>query len=298
MPTPKPFTELRVVRTAAWLADDLRAGTDLPVVHDLGLDVQPGARRTAWWAPHQFIARLTVTPEAQLPDLASPGPAWLATVPPELLGRAVWCGPAGALSRCRLWDDGPAFAKPAEVKVAALPAQMYPTSDAFMDALRAARLHPTSWVVVSDPLELVAEYRCFVAPRDGRASVVAASAYLFDGVTWDAWEPTSAPDPSEAVEFAQTVLARAPGPDGWVLDVGRTSAGGWVVIEANAAWSSSPYHADAHGVVAAILASQTPPVPPRWRWRSDPVFDERAVPLRIRTPVLAPHDRLPHMDKA
>ena len=291
MASVRGFTELRVARTAAWLADDLRAGADLPVVHDLGLDVLPGARRTAWWAPHEFIARLTVTPEAELPDLASPGPAWLASVPSDFLGRSVWCGPAGDLAGCHLWDTGPAFAKPAEIKLSALPAQLYPDPDAFLTAARAAGLYPSSWVIVSEPIDLVAEYRCFVAPRDGRPVVVAASAYLVDDVTWDAWEPADAPDATAAAAFAQTVVDAVEGPDGWVLDVGRTAAGRWVVIEANAAWSSSPYHADPRGVVAAILASQTPPVPPRWRWRSDPVFDERATPLRIRTPV-------PHMDRA
>lgn len=290
------FSELRVVTTAAWLADDLRAGTHLPVVHDLGLDVLPGRRRTAWWAGHRFIARLTVTPDVQLPDLTSPGPAWLAGVDADLLGRRVWCGPLGDVEECSLWDAGPAFAKPAEIKRVALPAALHPTREAFAAAALGAGLLASSWVVVSEPIDLTAEYRCFVAPVEGRPRVVAASAYVVDGITWDAWTPPFVPDVAVPWAFAEEVLDSTSGPAGWVLDVGRTADGQWVVVEANAAWSSAPYHADAVGVVASVLASQTPPVEPRWRWRSDPALDRWAAPLPVRRPAaVAGLSGLPHM---
>ena len=66
----EPLAELRVVTMAAWLARDLATGTDMPVAHDLGLDVPADTTRTAWWAPHQHIARLAVTPGATLPLLS------------------------------------------------------------------------------------------------------------------------------------------------------------------------------------------------------------------------------------
>ncbi len=285
------FAELRVVSTARWLADDLAGGTDLPVVHDLGLDAPADTTSTAWWAPHRFVSRLAVTPGATRPLLRSPGPDWMSTVDPAFTRRKVWTGQLRDAHRSGLWDtaepvDGlRVFAKAAEVKIGRLPARGYMTAGGFVGAAERAGLLPTSPVVLSELVAFTQEYRCFIAPRaDGAPRVVAASAYLLAGTTWDFWDDASqAPDPSDAAAFAQQVAAVTAGPAGFVLDVGRLADGSWAVVEANASWSSNPYHADPAGVVSSILAAQDPAGDPGWAWRSDPFLDRFAQPLPVRT---------------
>lgn len=284
------FAELRVVTTAAWLARDLAAGTTVPVVHDYGLDAPADTSRTAWWAPHRFIARLMVTPGVTRPHLLSPGPAWLTTVDEQWTGRELWAGQLAAIAGCPLWNRQYAngvrvFAKAAEIKRDLLPARAYGTASGFHGTAETAGLLPGSHVVLSEVVEFTAEYRCFIAPgTDGAPTVAAASAYLVDGQTWDAWENSQdAPDPTEAARFAQQVVATVDGPPGYVLDVGRLADGTWAVVEANASWSSNPYHCDPAGVVASILAAQDPDGDQRWVWGSDPAIDRFARPLPVRT---------------
>lgn len=278
------FAELRVVTPAAWLARDLASAGTIPVVHDLGLDAPADTSRTAWWAPHRFVARLAVTPGVTRPALTSPGPDWLSTVPSRWLRREVWCGPLARADGAPLWARGAVFAKPAEVKLERFPAAVVRSPAELADRAAAAGLAPTSRVVLSQVVDFAEEHRCFVGPGpDGRPAVLAASAYLLDGVTWDAWEtPSQAPPSVRAAAFARKVAAAVPGPPGFVLDVGRLRDGGWAVIEANAAWSSNPYHAAPTGVVASVLAAQRPDAEPGWSWRSDPVIDRFARPLPVR----------------
>lgn len=280
------FAELRVVTTAGWLARDLQTGTDLPVVHDLGLDVPADTAGTAWWSPHQHVARLAVTPGVAQPHLWSPGPAWLTHLGGGHLHRRVWAGPLRDAADAPLWSPGAlVFAKPAEIKVRGLEAHPYGTAAAVARAMTEHHLTGTSMVVLSEVVEFVEEYRCFIAPGPGGApTVVAASAYLVAGQTWDAWEDaSSAPDPAEAAAFAQAVVATVDGPPGYVVDVGLLADGRWAVVEANAAWSSNPYHCDPAGVVAAVLAAQDPDGDPAWAWRSDPYMARFARPLPVRS---------------
>ena len=288
---PFQFKELRVVTTAGWVARDLAGGTPLPVVHDLGLDVPPVTTWTAWWAGHRFIARLAATPGVTRPDLWSPGPGWVTTVDPTWLGRRVWAGPLADVATSDLWDAPlvsgvTVFAKPAEVKVDRLPARGYGTPTGFIGDAERAGLEPSSPVVLSGVVVFTEEYRCFIAPdpATGRPRVVAASAYLVDGRTWDSWEaPDLAPDPTEAVTFAQAVADETAGPPGYVLDVGRLVDGTWAVVEPNASWSSNPYHCDPTGVVASILAAQDPAGDRSWAWRGDPTLARFARPLPVRS---------------
>lgn len=284
------FAELRVVTTAAWLARDLAASGVLPVVHDIGLDVPADTSSSAWWAPHRFVTRLHATERVTHPALRSPGPAWLATVHPRWLHRQVWAGSLSSVRCAPLWDTArrqgaSVFGKAAEVKLNALPARPYTDPETFLDAASAAGLHPSSGVVLSELVEFVEEHRCFIAPgADGVPEVSAASAYLVGGVTWDFWERAAdAPDPSGAVTFAARVAASTPGPEGYVLDVGRLADGSWSVVEANASWSSNPYHCDPAGVVNSVLAAQDPAGDRTWAWRSDPCMGRFARPLPVRS---------------
>ena len=281
-----PFQQLRVVTTAGWLARDLATGTDLPVVHDLGLDVTADTTGVAWWSPHQFIARLKATPAVtDQPSLFSPGPGWVTTVPSDFLHRQVWAGQLRDVAACPLWAPSALlFGKPAEVKVNKLPADVYGTPAALVQGAKGSGLTDDSWMILSELVEFTAEYRCFIAPGpDGSPTVVAASVYLVGDTTWDAWETAAqAPDPSEAAGFAQMVADSTTGPAGYVVDVGRLTDGTWAVVEANASWSSNPYHCDPAGVVASILAAQDPGNDPVWAWRSDPYMDRFARPLPVR----------------
>jgi len=156
---------------------------------------------------------------------------------------------------------------------------------AFVAEATAAGVQDASQVVLSQAVAFTHEYRCFVAPgAGGNPTVVASSAYLIDGQTWDSWEcAADAPDPSEAAAFAQLVVDDTAGPAGYVLDVGRLADGSWAVVEPNASWSSNPYHCEPAGVVASVLAAQDPAADSRWAWTSDPAIDRYARALPVRT---------------
>jgi hypothetical protein len=288
-----PFTELRVVTPAAWVARDLATGTTLPVVHDLGLDVSHDLSHTAWWSGHRFIARLAATPDVAQPRLSSPGAAWIASVDPRFIQRQVWAGQFVDAARSPLWSrSGGVFAKAAEIKLNLLPAAVHTDAQGFVDQAQSAGLAPGSGVVLSEVTQFLSEFRCFVAPGpDGQPAVVASSAYLVGEVTWDFWESaTDAPDSSEAAAFAQLVARATPGPAGYVIDVGRLADNSWAVVEPNASWSANPYHCDPAGVVASVLAAQDPAGGDnRWAWASDPAIDQYARPLPVRQNPTVPH---------
>lgn len=216
------------------------------------------------------------------PALTSPGPLWLAQLDERWTRRRVWAGPLASLGHCPI--QGRVFAKPAEVKVRALPAQVWDDAEGFAASARDAGLRSESWVLVSEVVDFTAEFRCFVGPAaDGRPTVTAASAYLVDGVTWDAWDEVGVPSSGAAAAFAERVLGSlSVAPVGFVVDVGVAGDGGWAVVEANASWSSNPYHCAPDGVVSSVLASQGVGDVGEWEWLSDPVFDARARPLTVR----------------
>lgn len=246
------------------------------MVHELGFDLPELDRSTTlWWCPGSYVARAAAT-GVTLP-LLSPGPRWLASLPRHWLGREVIALPAAEAHRL---DPG-WFAKPAEVKVSALPAAVYADADGLVRAVAAAGLEPGSWLIASEPVEYVGEYRCFIA--DG--AVTAVSPYLISGVTWDGFDPAAASSAGalHAAEFAQAVIDDiGPGacPPGFTLDVGADRRSRWSVIEANASWSSNPYHCDLAGVLASIEAAHDAEgAHARWAWILDPYQSRRARPL-------------------
>lgn len=273
-------TELRVVTSARWLAEDLASVGVLPVRHDLGIDLRSTSPTTAWWAPMHFAARMFATTGHN--PFRAPGPRWTADLDRTWTGRTVVVTTAGALEAAAgcapLLEHEPVHVKPAEVKVSSLTAHVVAHPGAARAAVADSRLHPDTPVQLSQVIDPVAEYRMFVL--DGE--VVAASAYLVDGVTWDGWGETDAPHAGEAQRFATDVLSdprtTAGGPRAFVMDVARTGDGRWVVLEANPAWCSNPYHADRRGVVAAVLAAQGDGPAP---WSIDPWLVRHARPLHV-----------------
>lgn len=264
---------LTVVSSAAWVAEDF-ASTGNPVKHSLGFDLPD--QHSALWCTGSFMNRIIAS--GVTPNAVSAGTRLLEGQH-DLLDRRVLSFKAFMMDDAQ-WP-GKVFVKPAEAKLASLPAAVYASFDDFRAALSSYGV-ARNWddrsvgqltFQVSEIASWEAEYRCFVA----HDQVVASSFYLdAAGTTWDAYEPDSAPSSQVAAAWAQTAvdeLAQAHAkaglklPAGFVLDVG-VSDGKFSVIEANASWSSNPYHCDIHGVLASVMASQEK-FDPVWQWTPD-----------------------------
>lgn len=275
------FRKLIVVSSAAWLARDFRAPGIIDVHAEIGFDLpRCDPATTAWWCSGSYAARAAAT--GLVLPLTSAGPQWLPTVPSRWLRREVQ---AMKLSEVETRFDG-GFIKPAEIKISSLTARVYsgagellPWQEYLRDA-EAANLPADSWLNVSEPVEYVREYRCFTA----HGEVTAVTPYLIDGVTWDGLDPKAhSHGCSEAGQFASLFLqdiGPEAHPPGFVVDVGLDTDGEWSVIEANANWSSNPYHADMTGVIQSVLASHDVAGDyPQWAWTIDPYHKRYARQL-------------------
>lgn len=278
------FTELRVVTSARWLAQDLTGAGILPVVHDLGLDAPLDVTTTAWWCPGQFAARLTAT---GIPTTFwGPPAAWQAQFPHWATRRTLVATTLGRVTDAtrELNTTRGVFAKLADIKTPAVPAQWWSSVTEFTDTCTRAGLDGHTPILLTDThLDLAEEYRHFVTHRQ----VTAGSIYRIGDTTWDAWDTGDQPHNPDAEKFASDVVAALDDqPAGWVLDVGLTTDREWVVIEANPSWCANPYHGDPHGTVPSILAGQTPHEHDRaWAWDPGDYLLQRARPLPRCTPL-------------
>lgn len=285
-----PYKNLTVVTTSGWVARDLTAAGTIQVTPEYGFDVPAMDGSTAIWCSGAWAMRLAKSGISH--PFRSTGPAWLTRVPERFLRRSIW---AGTLDQMPVQSGAQIFCKLSEHKHSAVPADLYPGTDAFAGHVRRAlsgdcgdEPDPSGIsVTLSAPLSYRREFRCFIAY--GR--VAASSIYLSTvpgvrgsdvQITWDAYAEDRSPDSSEAAVFAQAV-ADAMGsdqPPGYTLDVGTDHDGNFSVIEANAAWSSNIYHARAAGVIESVLAAQDPdPAYDRWNWIPDRAFYDRARAL-------------------
>lgn len=277
------FDRLDVVTSAAWLADDLSANTRIPVRHSLGLDAPDPADSAAFWCSGAWAGRLLAT-GIRHPFLA-PGAAWLSGLPQEFLGRKLRSGMLGSLLDRPF--RRPLFVKLAEHKSQAFDARVHDDVESLRAHAAAAfggrdrQLVRELAVIVSQPAEFVQEFRAFVA--EGQVTTVSHYITREGGTetTWQSQGRDDGPFTGDAWRFAQAVcdamgLEQAPG---YTLDVGRLADGRWAVVEANAAWSSNPYHADPDGAVASILSSQRECTV--WAWRPDALFAAGARPLPV-----------------
>ncbi len=108
-------------------------------------------------------------------------------------------------------------------------------------------------VLVAEPVDFLAEFRCFV--REG--SVVATSPYLsFGRPVWRAWGQggEKAAPSMDAIDVCRRLLkANSPAlPPAFVVDVGLVEGRGWAVVEFNPAWCSGLLGADP-GAVLGVL---------------------------------------------
>lgn len=268
MDTPDVLVVSSVLR---WVHDDMVAGTAgrWPVVWDQGRQVpEVPDGRAAWWAPTGHAAKL-VAAGLDIPWRACPD-GFLATLDSTLTGRRIEAGHAGELAV--RWAGRSGFVKPSRAKLELLPAGVCTDVGGRLTAAIAAGLPADATVeATAEVLQLAVEHRTFVL--DGQ--VTRPSPYLVGGQSWepefDGRTDVHTDDASRfAAEVAATLAAAGQVPRAYVLDVARTAAGGYVVLEANAAWSSGTYGCPLADVVDAVAVASLPGTDDdRWRWRPD-----------------------------
>ena len=256
--------ELRVVTHRRWLAHLFAPyGGRM----DLGLDIDPRtAQDTLWWAPGHWVARAAQS-GVVLP-LTSCGAKWL----PEQerwTQRSVTVLPVEELTER-------AYTVPVHLKLPEVKSDDYPAEVVSPAGVWAwsKGLSPHDLVQVSGVVPLSFEVRAFVAHR----RVVASSVYRVGDDWWDG-EPLNADqgDVRCCLDLAEDIARNAEAPDGYVVDIGKSSTGDPVLLEANAAWSANPYDADIEGVLEALKAAHAR----ESRWMFDTVQYGCVPPLRL-----------------
>jgi hypothetical protein len=164
---------------------------------------------------------------------------WLAKIDRQYLGRKV---EFMTLAQAMQLSE-PKFVKPADDKV--FPAKVYYPG---IDSLTPHEIIPRDTpVLVSDPVQFVSEYRCFVKDKQ----VVTCSCYIMDG---EINEPRNWFKRSEIVAahltklLACDIIQSAPA----VVDLGYLNTGELVIIESNQAWASGIYGCDLAGVLDTL----------------------------------------------
>lgn len=271
----RPF---RVVTDKPWIAERF---TEVGAECDLGTEIYAAeALETVWWAPGAWAASAR-SAGVRLP-LLSCGPHWLSGLPSAFVGRRVATGPLWRLGLHNNIDGlgDRVFVKLPEVKLPAVPAATY--YGRYLSATLAQfHLPPDTLIQVQEPVEFVAEMRCWVV----RSRVRTFSWYRIDDQIWgsDDWSPPphNAPTTLRILHFAQEVARSAAAPPGYVLDVGLTIDGRWLVVEANPAWSAGPYDGDPAGILEAITAAHDfDGRYPEWSWEPSPAL-QRAGSLAV-----------------
>jgi hypothetical protein len=144
----------------------------------------------------------------------------------------------------------PTFVKPADPLDRCFDAGVY--SDA-RDIRAPWGIAPDTPVLVAEPVEFLAEFRCFV--QEG--SVIATSPYLsFGKPVWRPWGQggeKATPSMDAVVVCWRLLEARSPAlPPAFVVDVGLVEGRGWAVVEFNPAWCSGLLGADPAAVLGVL----------------------------------------------
>jgi hypothetical protein len=173
----------------------------------------------------------------------------LARLPVEFRRRAVQFARFGDLDRL----GAPTFVKPADALNKVFDAGVY----ANVRDIRAPRgVRPDEPVLVAEPVEWSAEYRCFVL--EGRAA--AWSPYVsFGRPNWKPFGPgtLAARMPPAVAAFCERLFDKCPVPlpPAFVMDVGLIDDRGWAVVEFNPAFCSGVLGADPGQVLGVIRRS-------------------------------------------
>lgn len=276
----RPF---RVVTHKRWLAESF---AEFGAKQDFGFDINPGtARDTIWWAPGAWVASAAKA-GITLPLMAC-GPRWLDALPRKYTGREIVTIPlsdAHTISKKCLREHDQVFVKLPEAKIEPFPAALHGTKH-LADTLMQYHLPSATLIQIQEPVKFVAEARFWIAHRE----VTAWSWYRISDDIWgsEEWAPPPATDgiSRRFIHQARTVIEdeSIAVPPGFVLDIGLTIDGKWIVVEANAAWSSGPYDGNPAGIYRAIIASHDfDGRYPEWAWQGNPVF-AHAGPLKVST---------------
>lgn len=279
---------IRIVTHRNWIADEFK---DFGAAQDFGLDINPDtALDTVWWASGYWVGRAYST-GIRIP-VVSCGARWLAAQPFRWTRRKVLVDVRDRVVEFVTGLSGnSAHIKLPEFKSDDFESRVVLTSN-IGEELNNALIGDTTLIQASEVISLRSEARFFVANR----RVSAMSWYRVLGKTFgedDFEHSLIAPSLADLIsremrsmyELAADVAANADAPLGYVVDIGVLNENGVnpVVIEANAAWSSNPYDADAAGVLESIKAAHDFDGTQR-RWLFDPFQTEACFsPLRLST---------------
>jgi hypothetical protein len=141
-----------------------------------------------------------------------------------------------------------AFIKPADALDKCFDTGIYGSSR----DIRASRgIDPSTPILLSEPVEWLAEFRCFVC----NGEVVASSPYMsFGRPVWHSWGlGGEKARPSQDAQAVCRRLVRAMDlPPTFVVDVGLIEGRGWAVVEFNPAWCSGLLGADPSRVLQVL----------------------------------------------
>jgi hypothetical protein len=176
----------------------------------------------------------------------------LARLPAEFRRRDVQFARFGDLERL----NGPTFVKPADALNKVFDAGVYANA---RDIRVVREVSPDSPVLLAEPVDWSAEYRCFVL--DGR--IAAWSPYVsFGRPNWKAFGPGTLATtvPPAVAAFCDRLLVRSgvSFPPAFVMDVGLIDDRGWAVVEFNPAWSSGLLGADPRKVLGVLARACRP----------------------------------------
>jgi hypothetical protein len=170
----------------------------------------------------------------------------LAKLPVEFRRRAVEYARFGDLDRLKT----PTFVKPADALNKSFDAGIYATAG----EIRVAKgIDPQAPVLLAEPVEWSAEYRCFI--REGE--LAAWSPYLsFGRPVWKPFGQRTLPaqTPANLLSFCKRLFSpsRVLFPPAFVMDVGLIDDRGWAVVEFNPAWCSGILGADPKNVLVVL----------------------------------------------
>ncbi len=177
--------------------------------------------------------------------ILEPTQDWLPSLPQEYTQRKVQ---KTSIGMARQYDK-PQFVKNAD-GMKAFEAQVYATGH----ELPSSEYYPDDYeVLVSEPVEWAAEYRCFICERE----LVTLSVYLRHGELAKSSDDLWLVDPDEQADarrFCETLLQDdlVDIPSACVIDVGLIVGRGWAVVEPNPAYGSGIYGCDPQKVLDVV----------------------------------------------
>jgi hypothetical protein len=221
------------------------------------------AARQAGWRAHAFEESPAIKPRGKVVfyggtdqaltiaaryhlALLEPPFDLLARLPLEFRRRVVAYGHFSDLARLK----APTFVKPADALRKSFDAGIYASA---RDIRTPKGVDAQNPVLIAEPVEWSAEYRCFIRDRE----LAAWSPYLSFGRP--IWKPFAqgtleARTPGNIQSFCERLFSRSgiSFPPAFVMDIGLIENRGWAVVEFNPAWCSGLLGADPKNVLTVL----------------------------------------------